>query len=425
MITSPSQLNESGRLYQGNHEGYGGMSVTSSHGGAGMLRAQRGGGGRVTFLELFFDLVFVFAVTQLSHLLLTHLTGHGAIQTLLLLLAVWWAWIDTAWITNWFDPNHRAMRLVLVAVMFGSLIMSAAIPEAFGARGLYFAGAYAAIQVGRNAFAVAALGSQPGLRRNFARILSWKLVSGALWVAGGFAHDGSREALWLAAVIFEYAAPAAGFYTPGLGRSTVSDWTISGGHLAERCQLFLIIALGESILVIGGTFGEVAFSAARLAALLVAFLGSVALWWIYFDRSADAGGEVIEHADDPGRLGRSAYTYGHLPMVAGIIVAAVGNELVIAHPTGHTGAATVATTIGGPALFLAGHLLFKRAVFGRVSISRLAALAALAALASVGTAPPPLLLAGAVTLVLAAVASWDLVILRRDASTTSRVVPAG
>jgi low temperature requirement protein LtrA len=389
-----------------------------------MLRARQGGAGRVTFLELFFDLVFVFAVTQLSHLLLTHLTGRGAVQTMLLLLAVWWAWIDTAWVTNWFDPDHRAMRLVLFLIMLGSLIMSAAIPEAFGTRGLIFAGAYAAIQISRSAFAVVSLGSQPALRRNFVRILCWKVVSGALWVAGGLAHGGARESLWLAAVIFEYAAPAAGFYTPGLGRSTVSDWTISGGHLAERCQLFLIIALGESILVIGGTFGNVAFSAARLAALLAAFLGSVGLWWIYFDRSADEGGEVIEHADDPGRLARSAYTYDHLPMVAGIIVAAVGYELVITHPTGHVGAATVAATLGGPALFLAGHALFKRAVFGRVSISRLAALAVLVALAPVGTTLPPLLLAGAVALVLAAVAACDLIVQRRDASTTSRVVPA-
>jgi low temperature requirement protein LtrA len=231
--------------------------------------------------------------------------------------------------------------------------------------------------------------------------------------------------LWLAAVLYEYAAPAAGFYTPGLGRSTVSDWTISGEHLAERCQLFLIIALGESILVIGGTFANGAFSAAQVAALLAAFLGSVGLWWIYFDRSADAAGEVIEHADDPGRLGRSAYTYGHVPMVAGIIVTAVGNELVITHPTGHTGAATVATVLGGPALYLASHTLFKRTVFGGVSIPRLAALAVLAALAPVGTALPPLLLAGAVTLVLAAVATWDVVTTHGDASTTSPVVPAG
>jgi low temperature requirement protein LtrA len=389
-----------------------------------MLRARQGGAGRVTFLELFFDLVFVFAVTQLSHLLLTHLTGRGAVQTMLLLLAVWWAWIDTAWVTNWFDPDHRAMRLVLFPIMLGSLIMSTAIPEAFGTRGLIFAGAYAAIQISRSAFAVVSLGSQPALRRNFVRILCWKLVSGALWVAGGLAHGGTRESLWLAAVIFEYAAPVTGFYTPGLGRSTISDWTISGGHLAERCQLFLIIALGESILVIGSTVGTVAFSAARLAALLAAFLGSVGLWWIYFDRSADEGGEVIEQADDPGRLARSAYTYDHLPMVAGIIVTAVGYELVITHPTGHVGTATVATTLGGPALFLAGHALFKRAVFGRVSISRLAALAVLVALAPVGTMLPPLLLAGAVALVLAAVATCDLFVQRRDASTTSRVVPA-
>jgi low temperature requirement protein LtrA len=193
---------------------------------------------------------------------------------------------------------------------------------------------------------------------------------------------------------------------PGLGRSQTTDWTITGGHLAERCQLFSIIALGESILVTGATFGELPFAVATLGAFMVAFLGSVALWWVSFDRSAEAASQVIAESGDPGRLG-SAYSYYHLLMVAGIIVTAVGDKLTITHPGGHADAATIATVLGGPALFLAGHALFKRAVFGVLSTQRLVAVLALAALVPVGLVAPPMLLASAATLVVAAVAAWN------------------
>jgi low temperature requirement protein LtrA len=358
-------------------------------------------------MELFFDLVYVFAVTQLSHLLLEHLTLQGAAQALLLLLAVWWAWIYNAWFTNWFDPNRRAVRLVLIGVMLLSLLMAATLPEAFGERGLFFAATYVAAQFGRSLFIVAALGSAPTLRRNFQRILVWFGASGALWLAGGFAEGAAREAWWLAAVLVDYLAPAASFFTPGLGRSLTTDWNIAGGHLAERCQLFLIIALGESILVTGATFGGLPLSTVTVAAVVVALLGSVALWWLYFDRAAEDSGVVMASAKDPGRLGRSAYTYFHLPMVAGIIVAAVGDELMIAHPLDPSSAAAAAVILGGPALFLAGHILFKWAVFDHVSRPRLAAILALAALAPLSPLVPSVCLAGAATLVVAAVAVWD------------------
>jgi low temperature requirement protein LtrA len=378
------------------------------------LRRQQGGQ-RVTFVELFFDLVYVLAVTQLSHLLLEHLGVHGAGQTALLLMAVWTAWIYNAWFTNWFDPDRRVVRLVLLGVMLASLLMSASLPEAFGERGLVFAAAYVTMQVGRTVFVIAALGEDPGLRRNFQRILSWLVASGLLWLAGGLAQARAREALWLAAVVADFTAPACGFYTPGLGRSRTTDWTITGGHMAERCQLFVIIALGESLLVTGTTFGELPLSAVTVAALVVAFAGSVALWWVYFDRSAEDAGEVIARSADPGRLGRSAYTYCHIPMVAGIIVAAVGDELMLAHPGGHAGAATAATVLGGPALFLVGHGAFKRMVFGRVSVPRLLAVLALGGLWPLSPVLSPLLLAAAATLVVAAVAAADAMAARARA----------
>jgi low temperature requirement protein LtrA len=381
--------------------------VTESGAGWGVLRG-REQGRPITFVELFFDLVYVLAITQLTHLLAERLSILGAVQTLLLLLAIWWAWVDTAWVTNWFDPDRPRVRVMLVGIMILSLIMSATLPQAFVDRGGWFAGAYAAMQVGRSAFAVAALGGEPRLRRNFQRILSWKVLAGTLWVAGAIGHGSARLALWAVAVTVEYFAAAAGFYTPGLGRSTPSDWTISGPHLAERSQLFILIALGESILVTGSVFASRSPGTVNLVSLVVAFLGSVALWWIYFDRSAEAATAVIGGAGDPGRLGRSAYTYHHLPMVAGIIVAAVGDELIISHASGHSSGATIATVLGGPALFLAGHALFKRAVFGGISIPRLVAIAALVVLVPAGLVVPPVALAAAATLVVAAVAAWDV-----------------
>ncbi len=387
--------------------------MVSGESGARLLRPRGQGTQRVTSMELFFDLVYVFAVTQLSHLLLEDLSVRGAARTLLLLLAVWWAWVYNAWFTNWFDPDGRVVRLVLVGLMLASLIMSATLPEAFGERGLFFAGAFVAMQVGRTIFIIPSLRAEPALRRNFQRILAWVATAGVLWLAGGLAHEAARVGLWVAALVVDYAGPVCGFFCPGLGRSQTTDWTITGGHIAERCQLFLIIALGESILVIGATFGGLPLSAGGIAAFVVAFLGSVLLWWVYFDRSAEDSSAVIASAADPGRLGRSAYTYFHLPMVAGVIVAAVGDELTIAHPGGHGSAAVTATVLGGPALFLAGHVLFKREVFGRLSVPRLVALAALAALVPLGLVGPPLLLATAATLVLAAVARSDTLTGRR------------
>jgi low temperature requirement protein LtrA len=204
--------------------------------GSSVRRVRQDGGARVTNMELFFDLVYVLAVTQLSHLLLGHLNWHGAAQTALLLLAIWWAWVFTAWFTNWFNPDTRTVRLPLVMIMLASLIMSATLPDAFGDRGLYVAAAYAAMQVGRTLWVVLAAGDDLQLRRNYQRILAWLATAAVFWVAGGFAHDSAREVLWLAALAIEGASPALGFYTPGLGRSTTADWHISGRHLAERCS---------------------------------------------------------------------------------------------------------------------------------------------------------------------------------------------
>jgi low temperature requirement protein LtrA len=362
----------------------------------------------VTSVELFFDLVFVFAVTQLSHLLLKDLTPLGVARTALLFLAVWWVWIYTSWVTNWLDPERTPVRLLLFGLMFTGLGLSMSIPDAFGAHGLAFAAAYVLMQVGRSLFMIWALGeATPRNTRNFQRIAVWLTVAGIFWLAGAFVSDGTRLVLWTVALAIEFVSPALGFWVPGLGRSTTEDWDVEGSHLAERCSLFIIIALGESLLVMGATFAGLTWTAISVLAFFIVFAGSVAMWWIYFDTGAKRGSRLIATSADPGRLARLAYTYLHIPIVGGIVVAAVADELVLAHPTGHTEPMTAAAVLGGPALFLLGNLLFKGTIAGRLPLSHFVGLGLLALLTPMSTTLSPIILYAATTTVLIVVATWE------------------
>jgi len=380
-------------------------------GGRRNLLRDRGSQQRVTNIELFFDLVYVFAVTQLSHYLLRRPTVDGALQTGLLLAMVWLLWAYTTWVTNWLDPDRIAVRLLLLALMLGSLVMSAALPEAFGSGGLLVGCAYAAMQIGRSAFTVAGLPGQP-LQRNFERILAWCVLSGALAVLGGVASGSARELLWLGAVGVDLLGGAVGFYTPRLGRSSTQEWDIEGGHLAERCQAFILIALGESIVVIGETLAgpltrHAGVHGATITAFLAAFVASAGLWWIYFDRSADAGARVISESADPGRLGRSAYHFIHPIMVAGIIVTAAADEIVLSHPSEPATASTSWLLLGGTGLFIAGHAGFKAALWRRLSWQRIGALGALALLGALAPHVSALVLAACTAAVVVAVCAAD------------------
>ena len=368
---------------------------------------------RVNFIELFFDLVFVFAVTQLSHYLLAHHTLAGALQTLVMFLAVWWAWIFTAWATNWLDPDRAPVRLVLIVIMGLSLAMSSSIPGAFGPYGLPFALAYVAIQVGRTAYtAWAREGIFRGRSTNMARATLYFIASGVLWIAGGLDEDPTRRLLWwVAALAVEFIGPLTFFFVPGIGRSTLQEWQISGAHMAERAGLFIIIALGEGIIVTGATYSDLQPSIEATAALLSAFVGSVAMWWIYFDVGARRGTERIEHDARPGLIGRQAYTYGHIPIVAGIIVLAVSDEQVLTHPTGHLEPFYITAVIGGGLLFIGGTMLFKR-MSSNQQFWPLSHCAGLALFALLGmwahlAHPAPLTLHLAATTIFLVVAIWE------------------
>ncbi|MBL0871993.1 low temperature requirement protein A [Serratia nevei] len=373
-----------------------------------LLRVRDGQGASVSFSELLFDLIYVFAVTQLSHYLLHHLTLTGALETLLLWFAVWLAWQYTAWVTNWFNPDTRQIRLLLFAIMLLGLFAAAALPQAFGERGLIFALFYVAIQVGRSVTVLRLLAPGHPLKRNFHRILGWLCISAVFWIAGGLAEGNARLALWAVAVLCEYVSPMFGFRLPVLGRSdSSSEWTIEGHHLAERCQLFVIVALGETILITGATLSEMeSWSLPVLIASLVAFLGSLAMWWVYFDTSSKAGSHAISQAENPGQLG-AYFHYVHIALVGAIIVCAVANELVIAHPDGRIQHATAAVLLLGPALYLFANALYKRLVYHRFPLSHLVGLLALAVLAPVAYFTDLLMVNGLTTLIMVVVAVWE------------------
>jgi low temperature requirement protein LtrA len=370
--------------------------------------------------ELFFDLVYVFAVTQLSHYLLAHLSPMGAVQTLLMWFAVWLGWQYTAWTTNWFNPGALPIRLMLFGAMLVALVMAAALPQAFAERGLVFATCFVVIQTGRTLCTLAALQRGSPLAPNYRRILAWLCVSGVFWMAGGLSTDTTlRLGLWAVAVACEYFSPMIGFAFPGLGRSSTQDeWTIDGGHLAERCQLFVIVALGESVLATGASFAAAAdWHLDKVLGMVLTFVGSLAMWWIYFDTSSKAASHVIEHAKDPGRVG-AQFHYIHVILIAGVIVSAVADDLVVAHGSHHIEPQYLAVLMGGPAIYLLGNALFKRVVYGRFPLSHIAGLVLLALLTPVAMHTSVVLAGALTTAVIVVVAIWDSVTRRRELGRT-------
>jgi low temperature requirement protein LtrA len=365
---------------------------------------------RVTNAELFFDLVFVFAVTQISHTLLGRFTPLVALQVTLLFLAVWWVWVCTTWATNWLDPDRTPVRILLFLLMLGGLVLSTSIPKAFESRGIWFASAFAAMQVGRTIFLlVSTPRTQVSRRLNAVRMSVWWSTSALFWIGGGLAEGQTRLELWIVALLIEYLSPVARFWVPTLGMSSIGDWAVEGGHMAERCAGFIIIALGESIVVTGATFAELDWTGANVLGFLSSLVGSIAMWWIYFHKGAEAGSERISQSAEPGRMARLAYTYLHMPIVAGIIVTAVADELVLSHPGGHSDTKTVLSAIGGPLLFLIGTILFKHSVRGWLQLSHVIGIAALAVLAWFAGELSPVWLSIWTTMILLMVAVWETI----------------
>ena len=327
------------------------------------LRDRRNGrAAHVTNMELFFDLVWVFAFTQLSQFLYEHRTWGAAAETAVILVALWSAWSYTAWATGWIDPEYPPVVLLLSVLMIGSLVMASAVVEAFGARGETFAIAYVSTQLLRSAFIVWVFGLREPMGRNYMQLLIWSAVSGVIWIAGGLLADPNlRLLLWLVAAGVDLTAPLVGFRLPLAGAGQMAEWSIAGAHLAERYQLLLMIAFGESFLRIGESFANHHGSVAIDVAFVVGFVLVFALWTIYFLHHARRATEAFEDAgDEAARLARSPYSYGHVIMIGAVIVVADVIHTVIEAPHQPVDAGFAALCVGGPVLYLAGIAMSKR-----------------------------------------------------------------
>ncbi|MEU6078879.1 low temperature requirement protein A [Micromonospora sp. NPDC047074] len=361
---------------------------------------------RVTLLELFFDLVFVVALALISRNLVHGLDWTRAAQSLILLAALWWTWAITTLITDMYDAERTEIKLLITAVMFGTLLMTTAIPEAFEARGIVFAATYVAIHLGRGLFLMPTVRRHQESQRRAARVFSWFAVSAVPWMVGAYVSGNARLVLWALALAIDYVGFRLAYPVPGLGVVPEKQRTVTAEHLSERYQQFFIIALGDAILTIGTLFSLEHSEAENIAAFAIAFFTTLLLWRIYVHKSGELLPLAIATSRAPNKFLETA-PYTHLLMVAGVVTTAAGFELVLKHPLGHTPPAWVAVILGGPALFLLGRSAFEYEVFSRVSLSRPGGLLALLSLAPAVLFLPPLYTSLAAMLVLAGVAVAD------------------
>ena len=366
---------------------------------------------RVTYIELFFDLIFILALTQLSRYLYENQSWTGALESAMLVLALWWVWVFTTWVTNWLDPARLPVRGVIIALSLVGLVMSTSIFESFGDRGIVFAIAYVSLQLGRTVFMVLALARHDrALHQTFLRMLAWLSVAAVFWIVGALLPLEFRLPFWIAALAIEYLSASLGFRVPGTGKAGVDDWDLSGPHIAERSALFVIIALGESFLVTGFAFVAQESSLPGVLGMLLAFVTAVAMWWLYFDHGERAGSKAIARASAPGRIARLAYTYVHAIIIAGIVLTSVADKEMLEHPDEAMRWSTAVTVVGGPALYLVGLVLFRRIVARELLVSHLTGVAALLVVFAFAFQVSPLLLGAMTTAVLVTVAGWETIV---------------
>ncbi|MDG4786994.1 low temperature requirement protein A [Micromonospora sp. WMMD1102] len=374
---------------------------------------------RATPVELFYDLVFVFILARLAESLVSKLTPLGAYETLLLLLAVWWVWSYTNLATDTLDSRRPAVQLVIITIMLGSLLMSTSLPEAFNGRALLFASTYVGIHLFRSTtLAVILRGHR--LRNRPLRGIFWFSLSGVLWFGGVYVSGSLRMVLWTAALALEYLGPVLRWPTPRIGRSPAWEWNTAGQHLAERYRQFIIIALGETVIITARTVRGTEYGPVQALAVLISFLTTVLLWWIYFYRAREKLGSAITGSADPGRETKWA-GYAHLIMVAGVVLVSVGDELIIRHPAEDTPGGWVAVLVGGPVLFLAGRILLGHEVFVRVAGPWPIGIAVLVLMAPAMVLLPPLAVAATVMVVLLGVVVAAALTLREPSGTPGAV----
>ena len=372
---------------------------------AGATRTATEDGGlperRVTPLELFFDLVFVFALTQVTGFLADHLTWSGMLQGVALLVVLWWAWGGYSWLTN-AVPAEEVIpaRLVIITAMAAMLVASLAVPDAFGEYGVLFGLAYFVVRLLHVVLFVLATGNTPETHQAFVRLTPGFLVAPMLLIPAGFVDGFAQVILWVAALAIDLGV--------SLVRG-VSGFEVHAEHFAERYGLIVIIALGESIVAIGVGASGLAIGAGVVLAAVLGLALAAALWWAYFDLVMLVAGRRLSAAkgEERARLARDAYSYLHLPIVAGIVLVALGIKKTLAHVGEPLATIPAVALCGGVALYLVGHNAVRLREFGSVSVPRLVVTILCCALIPVAVSVPSLAMLAILAILLCALAAFE------------------
>jgi low temperature requirement protein LtrA len=323
---------------------------------------------KTSYLELFFDLVFVFAFTQVTALILEDTSVEGFARAALVLAMVWWAWSAYAWMTNAIDIENTVTRLIIFTAMAAGFFMALAVPDAFQDEAAWFAVAYFVVRVLNTTLYAWGVRGVPGQLRAVFQLAPWFLVAALVALIGGFVDPDYRAWIWLASLAIDVV---------GTLTVTRADWGVSPSHFAERFALIVIIALGESIVAIGIGTSELERDTTYALSVVVAFAGVAALWWAYFDFTAVAAERALRRASAAARgpIARDVFTYFHYPVVFGIILYAVAAKKTLEHPLDPLSDAGRWALGLGIAIFLGGFALMRFRVVRRIAWERLAAAA--------------------------------------------------
>ena len=355
---------------------------------------------RVTPLELFFDLVFVLALTQCTALMANQPTWEGLAKGMLVLGVMWWSWVGYAWLTSVVNPEEGAVRLVVFAAMAAFLVVALCVPGAFGDEALLFASAYAIVRFSQIALFVLASRDDPELRHAVWGLLASTAVGVGLLVAAAFADGTLQGAIWALALALDMGGPL--LIDP-------AGWRLEPGHFAERHGLIVIIALGESIVAIGvGAEGGVTTGVVVAATLGIAVAAT--LWWLYFDIVALVAERRLSNAA-PGRerntIARDSFSYLHLPMVAGIVLVALGMKKTLEHVGDPLNVVPAAALLGGTAIYLLAHVAFRYRNVHRFSWQRLLVAVVMVALLPAAVELSALTMLAIVSALLAALIAFE------------------
>jgi low temperature requirement protein LtrA len=357
---------------------------------------------RVTPLELFFDLVFVLALTQCTALMAKQPTWEGLAKGLLVLGVLWWSWVGYAWLTSVVDPEEGTVRLAIIAAMAALLVAALCVPKAFESYAGLFAGTYAVVRAAQIVLFLVASRDDPKLRRSVIGLAGSTAIGVGLLVAASFADGLVQGGLWVLALGLDMAGP---YFFGSEG------WKLVPGHFAERHGLIVIIALGESIVAIG-VGAEGGIDVGVVAAAVLGVLVAAALWWLYFDVVALVAERRLTHAE-PGRerneIARDSFSYLHFPMVAGIVLLALGLKKTLEHVDDPLELVPAVATLGGTALYLLAHVAFRWRNVHRFSTGRLLCALVLVALIPLAVELPALATIGMMVAALAVLIGYEAV----------------